>query len=107
MNSQDQTCELCGCQAVLTKHHLVPVSRAKNKYKQLRNDESNFIWICRSCHDHIHATYGESELRDRLSTLDALKADEKIMSFVRWKAKHPDFKGHAKMSNERKARNRR
>lgn len=96
-------CELCGCECETTKHHLIPASRLKNKYKNIKNDdESNFIWICRQCHDHIHATYDNSYLRDFLNTKELLMDDEKIMKFVEWKKKHPDFKGHAKMSNNRK-----
>jgi len=98
-------CELCGCQTELTVHHLIPKCKAKNKYKDIRNDETNLIMICRQCHDHIHATYDESYLRDFLNALDLLKLDDKIMKFVNWKKKHIGFSGHAKMSNDLKNKN--
>lgn len=97
-------CAICGCEAELTKHHLVPKSKAKNKYREIRDDESNLAWVCRTCHDQIHALYSESELRDRLSTLDALLNDEKLKAFADWKRKHPGFEGSSKMSNRRKSR---
>jgi len=95
---------LCGCECEPTKHHLIPVSKAKNKYRQIRNDESNFIWICRQCHDQIHSLYDNNWLRDNLNTLELILADEKIAQFVRWRQKHSEFKGHSKMSNQRKMR---
>ena len=101
---QQGICQLCGCSCALTKHHLVPQSKCKNKYKQIREDSSNHIWVCRQCHDHIHATYDNSWLRDNLDTLDKLLADEKIMAFADWKKKHPNFNGHAKMSNNHKSK---
>ena len=95
-------CEICGCECNLTLHHLVPKLKCKNKYKQIRNDDSNHIMICRQCHDFLHATYDESELRDNLNTLEKILADEKIIKFINWRKKHPDFNGSAKMSNRRK-----
>ena len=58
-------------------------------YRDIKEDDSNLVWICEACHRTIHAYYTENELRDRLSTVDALKADEKINSFAKWRAKHP------------------
>lgn len=98
-------CETCGCEAELTKHHLVPVAKAKNKYKAVKEDPSNHIWICRSCHDQIHALYDETELRDLYSTREKLLEATEFKKYVSWKAKHPDFSGHSKMSNKRKERN--
>lgn len=98
------TCETCGCEADLTKHHLVPVLKAKNKYKEIKEDPSNHIWICRQCHDQIHACYTESELRDLYFTKDRLMEAPKFRKFVEWRRKHPDFSGHSKMSNDRKRR---
>ena len=95
-------CQTCGCDCELTKHHLVPVSRCKNKYKQIKEDASNHIWICRQCYDAIHASYSEQELRDMYSTLDSLLSAPEFAKFVAWKKKHPEFDGHSKMSNRRR-----
>lgn len=95
-------CQICGCECNATKHHLVPVAKCKNKYKQIKEDPSNHIWICRQCHDAIHATYTEQELKECYNTLDKLLAAPEFAKFVAWRMNHLDFDGHAKMSNRRK-----
>lgn len=85
-------CQICGTECDLTKHHLVPQVKCRNKYKSLKNDESNFIMICNLCHRTIHAYFDESTLRDRLNTLEALLSDEKFSKYADWRSKHPDFK---------------
>lgn len=95
-------CELCGIECELTRHHLIPQLKAKNKYKEIKNDPSNILMICRSCHDFIHANFSESELRDLYNTKETLMCNDEIQKFLKWKKKHPDFKGHSKMSNKRK-----
>lgn len=97
-----EKCELCGVECECTKHHLIPTSRAKNKYKSTKTDEFNFLWVCRQCHDAIHATFGNSELRDLYNTKEKLLESSEIQKFVSWRKKHLDFNGHSKMSNDRK-----
>lgn len=99
-----QKCELCGLNAFLTKHHLIPkrVSRSTKYSKDLKTDKENFLWICEVCHSQIHALYSEQELRDNYNTLDKLLAAPEFAKFIAWKKKHPDFDGHAKMSNRRR-----
>ena len=95
-------CETCGCTAELTKHHLCPVSRVKNGYKNLKDDPTNIIMICRSCHDAIHAAYNETELRDLYSTKESLITAPEFNKFIKWKRKHPEFTGSSKMGNRRR-----
>ena len=95
-------CELCGLECELTKHHLVPKLKAKNKYKDIKEDPSNIIWICRSCHDQIHSLWDESTLRDLYSTKESLLKSSEMQKFIAWKKKHPEFKGHSKMNNNRR-----
>ena len=95
-------CELCGLECELTKHHLIPQSRIRNKYKDIKEDPSNLLWICRSCHDQIHAMFDNTELRDLYNTKESLLNNDKFNKYVKWKIKHPDFQGHAKMSNRRR-----
>jgi len=102
MKDKEGKCELCGLECKLTLHHLIPQVKCHNKYKQMKNEDSNHIMICRQCHDNIHACYTENELRDGLSTLDSLRSDERIAKFSEWRRKHPDFDGHSKMSNRRR-----
>ena len=45
-------CATCSLETDLTLHHLVPQSKTKSsKYKKIKDDPSNHLWICRSCHD--------------------------------------------------------
>ena len=99
-----EKCELCGIECSLTKHHIIPVSRTRNKYKDIKNDESNIIWICRSCHDQLHAIFTNDQLRDTYNTKEKILGSEEMQRFIAWKKKHPDFIGHSKMSNSRKNR---
>lgn len=96
-------CATCGLETELTLHHLVPQSKAKSgKYKQIKDDPSNHLWICRSCHDQIHALYENNILRDVYNTFESLMAAPEFAKYISWKKKHPDFKGHSKMSNTKK-----
>ena len=95
-------CALCGTEKKLTRHHLIPKVRAKNKYKEIKEDPSNLLWICRSCHDQIHSLWDESTLRDLYNTKEKLLAAPEMQKFIAWKRKHPDFTGHSKMSNARR-----
>ena len=106
MAKQDniQRCELCGLDCEPTKHHLIPQSRIRNKYKEIKEDPSNIIWICRSCHDQIHSLWDESTLRDLYNTKDKLLAAPAMQKCIKWKIEHPDFNGHSKMSNDRKSK---
>lgn len=97
-------CETCGCEAELTKHHLVPQARVKNRYRDLKDDPSNVIMVCRPCHDAIHAAYDETTLRNLYSTKESLLAAPEFAKFVAWRRKHPEFEGHSKMGNARKRR---
>lgn len=102
MSNNAEKCELCGSECNLTQHHLVPKLKAKNKYKEIRDDDSNILTVCRSCHDQIHALYSESQLRDLYSSKEALSEAQELKKFIAWKKKHPDFKGHSKLSNARR-----
>lgn len=96
-------CATCGLEMELTLHHLVPRSKANSgKYKQIKDDPSNHLWICRSCHDQIHALYENNILRDVYNTFESLMAAPEFAKYISWKKKHPDFKGHSKMSNTKK-----
>lgn len=102
-----EKCEICGCQSNIEKHHLVPQSKCHSaKYgKKLKNDESNFLWVCKNCHDTIHSYFTNNELRDLYSSKEALLSNEKFTKYVAWRMKHMkyDFNG-TKMSNNIKHR---
>ena len=101
---EHKTCELCGLECDQTKQHHIPQSRIRNKYKEIKEDPSNILCICRSCHDQIHSLWDESTLRDLYNTKDKLLAAPEMQKFIAWKRKHPDFTGHSKMSNDRKSK---
>ena len=103
MKKDEGVCETCGCVAPLTKHHLVPVHvcRTAKHGKELKTDDANVVWICRTCHDFLHATWTDQELRDLYSTKEKLMAAPEFAKFVAWRRKHPEFKGSSKMGNRR------
>lgn len=101
-NNDIQRCELCGVECECTRHHLIPKLKAKNKYKSIKNDDSNILMICRQCHDQLHSLWDESTLRDLYNTKEKILASEEMQKFISWRKKHPDFNGHSKMSNARK-----
>ena len=97
-----RVCELCKQEAKLQKHHLVPQVKCHNKYKQIKEDESNIAWICEDCHRTVHAFYTENELRDNYCTVAALKAARKFAKYLNWKSKHKGAVAPAKMANRRR-----
>ena len=101
-DKNNSECQLCGEKTKLTKHHLVPQVKCHNKYKQIKEDDSNIIWICEDCHRTIHAFYTENELRDSYCTLNLLKNASKFSKYLNWKSKHKGPVAPAKMSNRRK-----
>lgn len=103
MNDKKDKCQLCGFEGPLQKHHLIPQRECRNKYKAIKEEDWNHIFICDMCHRTIHAYFTEKELKDRLSTLELLKADEKFAAYLKWRMKHLGFNSNStKMSNGRK-----
>ncbi len=107
-------CELCGrAISPLSKHHLIPVTRhAKRRKKKpkLSHEELHKIaFLCRPCHDNIHATFTEKELEVEYNTIEALAAHPDIARHTRWIATKPDgFGAHrAKFSQDRRSKSRR
>ena len=43
-------CQMCGIDTQLTKHHLIPKLKDKNKVNKV-------IYICSCCHRFIHANF--------------------------------------------------
>ena len=91
-------CELCGRNVdCLTRHHLVPRTRHSNRRNKRDFDRSDvthrIAWLCRPCHDHVHAVFTEKTLEREYNTLESLREDPAITRFVRWIAdKPPDFR---------------
>jgi|SRR5215207_2842198 len=82
-------CELCGRLVhKLTRHHLIPRSRHKNKRNKkvfARRDVHNRIaLLCRPCHRNIHGTIDVKELEREYNTLEALAAHPDVRRFTQW-----------------------
>jgi hypothetical protein len=87
-------CELCrreGC--LLTKHHLIPRTRHANKRNKREFDrvevKHRLAWICRPCHNHVHALFTEKTLERDYNTLELLLAHPEVAKFVTWIARKP------------------
>lgn len=91
-------CEMClreGC--LLTKHHLIPQARHANKRNKRDFDrmevKQRVAWICRPCHNHVHALFTEKTLERQYNTLASLLAHPEVKKFVDWiKTKPSAFK---------------
>ncbi len=62
----------------ISKHHLIPKSKGGSK--------SETILIHNICHQKIHSTFSEKELKDTYHTVEILKQSEEIKKFIHWVA---------------------
>jgi len=88
-------CVFCERDGVgITNHHLIPVTRHKNKKTQketTRDERHNVADSCRSCHDQIHAIWSEKELEREWNTIEKIKSSPEMQKFINWiKNKHND-----------------
>ncbi|HZG57740.1 HNH endonuclease [Paenibacillus sp.] len=75
-------CALCGRTGVATTvHHLTPKEKGGTFLPTAD--------LCAACHKTIHATFTNAELAAGLSTLEALRADERLAPYLRWIRKQP------------------
>lgn len=56
------------------EHHLRPEKRAT----------SPTVDLCRPCHDQIHATFINEELRENYDTVEALRKAARLANYVKW-----------------------
>lgn len=89
------TCELCGRQVRrLTRHHLIPQTRHKNRRNKRDFDRSDvkhsIALLCRPCHAHVHATIDNKSLEREYNTVRALAEHPEIARFVAWIGRRPD-----------------
>lgn len=87
------TCGLCGREVRrLTRHHLVPRTRHKNKRNKKtfdRREIHHTVGLCPPCHRHIHAVLDNKELEREYNTLEALKSHRDVERFVAWVRRKP------------------
>lgn len=84
-------CELCGSGITDSFHHLIPRTVHTNKWfkkRYTREQLSQGIDVCRSCHRAIHNIIPDAkELGREYNALEKLKAHPKIASHIEWRKK--------------------
>ena len=85
----ERSCELCGRDGLkLTRHHLVPRkmhNKARIRKKWTREElRTRVAWLCRSCHNQVHAVLTEKELADTYHSLEALRDHPEIAKYAEW-----------------------
>lgn len=61
---------------LITLHHLLP--------KQKGGEADDRVPMCKPCHKQIHATFTNTELAQRLSTLPSLREAPEMRGFLSW-----------------------
>lgn len=94
--TKPETCELCEREDRLTRHHLIPRCRHKNKKNKKIFDrvevKTRILWICRPCHSNIHAVLDEKELETKYNTKAKLLQHPGVGKFINWiRGKEPGF----------------
>jgi hypothetical protein len=97
-------CGLCSRRVErLTRHHLVPRTRHKNKRNKKTFDRQEIhrtVGLCPPCHRHIHTVLDNKELERNYNTIEALKSHPDIRKFIAWICKKP----HGTTTADRQAR---
>ncbi len=87
------TCSLCNRTVQrLTRHHLVPRTRHKNKRNKKTFDRQEIhgtVDLCSPCHRHIHTVLDNKELEREYNTLEALRTHPDVGRFVEWISQKP------------------
>ena len=87
-DAKGRACELCDRVVQrLTRHHLVPRTRHKNKRNKKTFDRREIhrtVGLCSPCHRHVHTVLDNKELEREYNTLEALKAHPDVERFVEW-----------------------
>ncbi len=99
-------CALCGRPESLTRHHLIPRTRHRNKRDKRDFDRAlvkETVGLGRPCHSQLHQFLSEKQLERDFNTIAKLRAHPEIAKFVSWiKTKPRGFK--AAMRNGRALR---
>lgn len=101
-------CELCGRQvSELTRHHLIPRTRHRNRKVRQEFDgrelKSAVAWLCRACHNFLHALFAEKTLEREFKTIERLSAHPDVIRFVAWlRAKPLDFHACTRTSRDKR-----
>ncbi|WP_119393587.1 hypothetical protein [Salinibius halmophilus] len=87
-------CELCQRTGVaLTRHHLIPRSLHSKKWVRKMFDRNERIsstaWLCRPCHNHIHAEISEKDMARHYHSIERLRSVDRIAEFAHWLSSKP------------------
>jgi 5-methylcytosine-specific restriction endonuclease McrA len=93
LNAND-TCELCGRvvkEDGLTRHHLLPRSRARKMKRRrkgrqelkLRNPDRT-VALCGPCHRNVHVSIENAELQRGYDSVEALRDHPGVRRFTEW-----------------------
>ena len=81
-------CELCGRRVrSVTRHHLVPRSRAKKdrkRRKKYRHDLERTVALCGPCHRNVHASLSNGDLEKGYDSVEALREHPGVRKFTEW-----------------------
>lgn len=92
-DTEPDQCALCGRVTRLTRHHLIPRMRHRNKRARrtfTRDDmASRILLLCRPCHNQVHDLLSEKELERHYNTRERLLSHPEIARFTDWIADKP------------------
>jgi Fe-S oxidoreductase len=98
-------CAICGREETLTRHHLIPRVRHRNKRNKREFDRvtvKEVVGICRPCHSQIHQLFTEKDLERAYNSIDKLRAHPELAKFAAWiSAKPRGFRAAMRRSNAR------
>ena len=90
-NGTGSECELCGRRVRgITRHHLVPRSRARKVRKRKkrsrleRRELERTVDLCGPCHRNVHASLSNGDLERGYDTVEALKEHPGVRRFTEW-----------------------
>ena len=94
-NPNDSQCALCE-RAVerFTVHHLVPRARGGNHGPTAR--------LCSTCHRQVHAMFSETTLAEELYSVELLRANPRVASFLSWMRKQRGAAFRVRRARERR-----
>ncbi len=90
----DGMCALCERQVErYTVHHLIPKARG-GKFGPTAP-------FCSTCHRQVHAMFSETTLADELYSVELLRANQRVASFLRWMRKQRGAAFRVRRARER------
>ena len=99
------SCKICLRDLPLTRHHLVPVTRHKNKRTLKRHDKESLntvLLVCRQCHNQLHALISEKDMDESYYTYEKLLSHEGIAKFTEWiRKRQPNKKIRVRRNRKR------